>query len=156
MTVSEPLGDQPPSEQQPQDDTALLTAALDHAWAVYDAHVNRMYQSVNYYLVAIAVLATAYASAINGKHYGLAAIFSVAGTVLTVLEFAAGLNEKSSAEQAVPALLELQGKVADELNIHSIRILKSPRGRGLITVAVPGLLLALLVGIGTLIYALIH
>lgn len=46
---------------------------------MYDTRVNRMYQLLNYFLVASAIVATAYAGAINGKHYGLAAIFSVAG-----------------------------------------------------------------------------
>jgi hypothetical protein len=92
----------------------------------------------------------------NGKHYGLAAVFSVAGIVLTVLAFAAGLNEKSSADRAKPALIALQDRVASELDIGSIRIVRADRGRAIITIALPGMLLAVLVGIGTLIYALIR
>lgn len=76
--------------------------------------------------------------------------------MLTVLAFAAGLNEKSSADQAKPALIDLQDRVASELDIGSIRIVSSGRARAIITIAVPGMLLAVLVGIGTLIYALIH
>ena len=67
MTVSEPAAEQPSG-----DDTALLTTALNHAWTWYDEHMKRVFQLINFFIVATALLVTACANSINGKHYGFA------------------------------------------------------------------------------------
>ena len=79
MTTNESAG-----EQSPKDDTALLTAALNHSWTWYDGHMQRVLQLVNFYIVATAIVVTAYASAINGKHYGYAVALAIAGLALRI------------------------------------------------------------------------
>jgi hypothetical protein len=99
------------SEQPPGDDAALLTAALNHTWAWYDAQISRRGQVVNYALVAGAVLATAYVGAINGKHYPLAALVAVAGTGLTAITALLVIRQNHQTDSAEPVLARLQARV---------------------------------------------
>ena len=110
MTTSES-----PGEQKQEDDTALLVAALDHAWTWYDEHMKRVFQLINFYILAIALLVTAYASAINGKHYGYAVALAVAGLAITAIASASALNQANAGGKAQEALSEMQDEIACKL-----------------------------------------
>jgi hypothetical protein len=117
-----------PEEDQPEGDTALLIAALNHAWAWYDAQMNRALQVVNYFFIASAVLATAYVSAINGKHYAIATVLALAGIALTTMTAFIGLVERQSAYPAYLALQELQQRVAGRLKMEGTPEMRVPLG----------------------------
>jgi hypothetical protein len=152
MTIS-----QPPGEQPPADETALLTTALNHYWAWYDGWYSRSFQVINYYLVASAILFTAYTSAINGKDYGVAAALALAGLGLTALTAAAVLGGVNTAALAKPGLTELQNRIAGRLRTDPIRTatfeVGIPRRRVIVAVTFG---LGSLFNISALIYALIH
>jgi hypothetical protein len=152
MTVNKP-----PDEQPPQDDTVLLTAALDHAWAWYDGLSNRAFQIVNYYLVATAIVLAAYTSAINGKNNGLAVALAIAGLMFTAIATSGSLYEVINGGQALPALDRLQARIADRLNLEEIRMARSHPGnarRAAGAVFIFGLLT--LADISALIYAAVQ
>lgn len=156
MTTSEPLGEQPP-----EDDTALLIAALNHAWAWDDARVNRGLQVVNYFLVASAVLATAYVGAINGKHYPIAAVIALSETALAAVTYTIGSRERRMASAAQRPLAELQARIADRLMISAFRI-GGPAGAAAgswfsIRLYVRTMFgLVVLLSVGAALYAMIH
>jgi plasmid replication initiation protein len=149
MTASELPGEQPP-----QDDTALLTAALSHSWAWYEERTNRTVQVINYYIVATAIVVTAYTSAIDGKHYGFAAALAIAGLALTAIASVAALKGVNAAALAEPALIEMQERVGARLKIESMRIARLQIGirqrRAAVAVTFG---LGSLIDIGALLYA---
>jgi hypothetical protein len=148
MTVSEPPGSLPPG-----DDTALLTAALNHAWAWYDARSNRANQAVNFYIVATAIVITAYATSINEKHYGFASALAIAALELTGIAAAAARYEVRAAGRAEPAFAEMQERIGGRLKTDSMRIAsREPRLRLRLTA------LAIIFGLPTAfeIFALIY
>jgi hypothetical protein len=150
MTASELPGAQPP-----EDDTALLTAALNHYWAAHDGRFNRAFQTINYYLVATAILFTGYTSGINGKHYGEAAL-AIAALGITALTATGVLGNLDAAALTEPGLGELQHRMAGILRIDPIRTAAFPTRtqRRIGAVFVFGL--AALTQISGLLYALIH
>ena len=115
---------------------------------------------INYFLVASAVLATAYVSAINGKLYPVAAVVALTGIGLTAVTSLIALRQSLQVGLAGPVLAEVQRRVADRLNFD----LAGTTGTGTWPVRIAqstlpmtiALGLALLVNIGALLYALIH
>ena len=61
-----------------------------------------------------------------------------------------------AADTAEPALITLEDQIASKLDLDSIRILKAGHERTIMTFVLPAAMLTALLGIGTLLYALIR
>jgi hypothetical protein len=144
------------------DDTALLIAALEHSWAWYDSRINRGLQVINYYLVAIAVLATAYVSALNAKLYAVAVAIGLSGAVITFVSFAVGFRQRRMATLGEAALAEVQNRLADRLRIEELRMtgrwpgLGKPLGSPGAALPLAAFALAGLLNIAAVFYAVIR
>jgi hypothetical protein len=150
MTTSESAG-----KQKPEDDPALVVAALDHAWTWYDEHMKRVFQLVNFYIVATALLVTAYANSINKKQYGFAVALAVAGLAITAIASASAINQANAGSKAQEALKDMEGRLARKLNeANSICIVDKQGGiRYQRTAAAIMIVLAALLFVAALIYA---
>ncbi len=112
---------------------------------------------VNYFLVATALLAIAYVSAINGKHYSIAAVLALSGMALTTATFLVGLRQRGVAYSAGQVLIELQGRVDRRLKTESIRPARAQPADRLGQIAVPVMFgLVLVLEVSALLYAVFH
>ena len=90
----------PPGAKLDDIDVALLTTALGHVWAWYDARINRGLQVLNFYLVSMAILATAYVSALNSRLYAVAAVLGLLGAAATFAAYKVGRRQQAIAKVA--------------------------------------------------------
>lgn len=138
------------------DDTALLIAALNHAWSWHDARINRGLQVVNFFLLALAVLIATYVSAINAKNYALAVVIGFSGTALTGATFAIGSHQRHRAGDGTRALAELQDRIADRLELDSFRMVHMGMRRRNIVWGRYVFAVGTLLGVASVVYAVIH
>jgi hypothetical protein len=111
---------------------------------------------INYYIVATAIVVTAYTSAINGKHYAFAAALAIAGLGLTAILAGNGLYQINTAALAEPALAEMQERIGDRLRTDSMHIAGLRRIQQRRTGAIIMFGVATAFDVGALLYAVIH
>jgi hypothetical protein len=78
--------------------------------------------------VATALLVTAYANSINGKHCGFAVALAIAGLAITAIASASALNQATAGGKAQDALRDMEDRIAGRLDADSIRIVKHQGG----------------------------
>jgi hypothetical protein len=103
-------------------DVQLLNIALDQATRLYESRTANGLQILNYFLVATAVLSTAYVSAINGKLHLLGFAIGLLGMTLSIVAYLVGRRQRDVARLAEIPMKEIQGVLADSLDIDSLRM----------------------------------
>lgn len=108
-----------------------LTVALDHAWRWFELRMNSALQIVNYYLIAAALTSAAYVSALNARRYVIAGIIAIIVSGVSVGAYSGGYRQRRIAQLAVAPIREIEGRLADLLDIDSLRMVQrfeaSPR-----------------------------
>jgi len=110
-----------------QGKTALLETALDHAWRWHELRINNGLQVLNFYLLAIAVLATAYVSALNARNHVVAVAVALAGVAVTTSAYVVGARQDHVARIALAPTQEIENRLADALAIDSMRLVERYR-----------------------------
>ena len=105
-------------------DVQLLSIALDHVSHWHEFRISNGLQVLNYFLVASAILATAYVSAINDKLNAIAGIISLLGVAVSAASYFAGKQQRDIALLAITPYRIIQDRLADALGIDSLRIIE--------------------------------
>jgi hypothetical protein len=103
-------------------DAALVTIALDHVWRWYEFRTTSGLQVLNYFLLASAVMSTAYVSAINGRLYAVAGAIAILGVAVSGAAYLVGKRQRDVARLAETPLKEIEGWLAADLGIDSLRM----------------------------------
>jgi hypothetical protein len=114
---------------QQQSKIPLLTTALDHAWRWYDIRISSGLQILNFYLLAMAVLTTAYVSGLNARNHVVSVAVALAAAAVTVSTYTVGARQDHVARLALVPIQEVENRLADELNIGSLRLVEQYRVR---------------------------
>ncbi|WP_143043681.1 hypothetical protein [Nonomuraea jiangxiensis] len=104
------------------DEVEIRTLAFDHVWRWYEHHIGRAYQVLNFLLIGLAILATAYVGSLSVKSYWGAAAICACAIPLTMIGYWQGMDVRRRAELAEDALKELQDDLAVKLRLDSLRL----------------------------------
>ncbi|WP_240203692.1 hypothetical protein [Streptomyces actuosus] len=104
-----------------------LALALDHSWRWFENRRGRAYQILNALLVCIAVMATAYATALNADLHAAAGAISLLTAVVIVAAYSESMRLQASALLAEDAITKIQERLATTLGIDALRLVERER-----------------------------
>ena len=103
-------------------DLQSLGMALDHVAKWREFYMTSGLQVLYFFLVAAALVSTAYVSAINGRLYLIAGVVALGGVGLSSAAYLVGRRQRDVARLADLPLAELQDRLASRLGIDSLRM----------------------------------
>jgi hypothetical protein len=124
------IEESPSPSSDPPDDAQILGLALDHAWKWYELRSSHVMQIINFYLVSIAVLSAGYVSALGSRLRIIAGMVGLMGVAVTTVAFLAARRYDETGKRATDPLAELQGRLADALDVQSFRLVERHRMAG--------------------------
>ena len=101
-----------------------MALALDHAWRWSENRRGRAYQVLNALLICIAIMATAYAAALNADMHGVAGTISLLSGVLLVGTYAESARLSASAALVEDAIRKIEERLATTLALESLRLVE--------------------------------
>jgi hypothetical protein len=99
-------------------------AALDHAWSWFALHARQRMHCVNFFLVAVAFLATGYVTALTKDLYGPASGIGVLGAWISFWFHRLDLRTKELVKAGEAAMKPLQQSLAQATGTGELEILK--------------------------------
>ena len=113
-----------------ENDHAELATALDHSWRWFELRVSHGMQMLNFAVVAFALLAAAYVSALSDKLYGIAGAVALLAAAVAITAYLTARRQRQIGWIAAEPIREIQRRLAADLGIDSLRILdRSPAAR---------------------------
>ena len=103
----------------------VLTIAVNHAWSWFEVHAVQRQNFVNFFLIATAFLSAAYVGALSGKLNILAATDCLVGLAISLAFFLIDLRNRELIRAGERPLKALQDRLADLLDMESLRILEA-------------------------------
>src|SRR3954453_9742076 len=108
-------------------DKDFLKIAFDYAWNWTNAYYDTRLRAVQFYVTGNAFLVAGYVASLASRP-GIAAAIALVGTASSLAFFAIDRATKRYVGIGEKALAELEDRVADELNIDSLRLIWHLRG----------------------------
>lgn len=98
--------------------------SLDHAWAWFSLHASQRLQMLNFWLIAVAFLVTAYAASVGKSHPGLPLAIAVGGAIMSFCFHRLERRTRSLVRFAEDALKQLEDGLAATSGVAEIRIIQ--------------------------------
>ena len=115
-----------PGDGQDKDKNLLLIAALDHAWHWHELRITCGLQILNFYLLAIAVLITAYVSALNARDHTVSIAVALAAAGGDRFDLYGRCGQDRVARMALIPIQEVEERMAARLEIdYSDRLIST-------------------------------
>jgi hypothetical protein len=102
-----------------QTDLDSLAMALEHVTKWREFYTTSGLQVLYFFLVAAALLSTAYVSALNGRLHFIAGAIALGGVALSATAYLVGRRQRDVARLADPPMAELESRLASILRVDS-------------------------------------